>query len=300
MKWVEYMQAYTFNIKHKKGQLNRVADALSRRLLIVQEIQLRSIGVDSFRDLFPDDEEFLNSYKVYKESQNIFHSEYPDFTLQDGLLFRGGQLCVPRGSIRENLIQEKHNGSFSSHFGVNKTQELVQRYYYWIGMNQDVRKYVETCIVCQKAKATSSNVSLYQPLPIPNKPWESISMDFVVGLPRAKQGFDRIYVIVDRFSKMANFVPCKTTHDACHIAHLFFKEVIRIYGLPMIIVSERDSKFMSHFWKTLWQKLGTNLSFGSSYHPQIHGKTEVVNRSLGNQLRCLTKEYGQTWDQVLS
>lgn len=125
-------------------------------------------------------------------------------------------------------------------------------------------------------------------------------MDFVVGLPRTKQGFDNIYVIVVRFSKMAHFVPCKTTHDACHIAQLFFKEVIRTHGLPMSIVSDRDSKFMSHFWKILWQNLGTNISFGSAYHPQIDGQTEVVNRSLGNLLRCLTKEYGHTWDQLLA
>lgn len=178
---------------------------------------------------------------------------------------------MPRSSLRENLIQEKHNGSLSGHFGVNKTQELVQRYYYWPRMNQYVRKYVETCIVCQKAKGTSSNASLYQPLLTPNRPWECISMDFVVGFPRTKQGFDSIYVIVDMFSKMAHFVPCKTTHDACHISQFFFKEVIRIHGFPMSIISDRDSNFMSHFSKTLWQKPGTNLSFGSAYHPQIDG-----------------------------
>ena len=92
-------------------------------------------------------------------------------------------------------------------------------------------------------------------------------MDFVVGLPKTKQEYDNIYVIVDTFSKMAHFVSCKTIHDACQIAHLFFKEVVRIHGLPMSIVSDRDTKFMSHFWKTLWKKLGTNLSFGSTYHP---------------------------------
>lgn len=91
---------------------------------------------------------------------------------------------------------------------------------------------------------------------------------------------------------MAHFVPCKTTHDACDIANLFFIEVVRIHGLPLNIVSDRDTKFMSHFWKTLWHKFDTNLSFGSSYHPQIDGQTKVVNISLENFLRCLTKEYG--------
>lgn len=153
MKWAEYMQAYTFTIRHKKSQLNRVVDALSQRLLTVQENKLRSIGVDSFKDLYPDDEDLSNAYEVCKEYQNHFHSEFSDYTLENGLLFKGRQLCVPRGSLRKNLIQEKHNGSLSGHFEVNKTQELVQRYYYWPRMNQYVRKYVETCIICQRPRA---------------------------------------------------------------------------------------------------------------------------------------------------
>ena len=96
-------------------------------------------------------------------------------------------------------------------------------------------------------------------------------MDFVVGLPKTKQGFDSVFFIVDRFSKMAHFVPCKTTQDACSIANFLFREVVRIHGIPLRIVSDRDTKFMTHFWKTLWHKLGTNLSFGFSYHPQMDG-----------------------------
>ena len=85
------------------------------------------------------------------------------------------------------------------------------------------------------------------------------------------QKYDSVYVIVDRFSKMDHFVPCKTTHDVCAIDNLFFREVVRIHGLPLSIMSNIDSKFMSHFWRTLWHKLGTNLSFGFSYHPQTDG-----------------------------
>lgn len=120
-----------------------------------------------------------------------------------------------------------------------------------------------------------------------------------MGLPRTRQGFDNIFVIVDRFSKMAHFVPCKSTNDASHIANLFFKEVVRIHGLPSSIISDRDVKFQGHFWRTLLKKLGINLSFSFAYHPQIDGQTEVVNRSLGNLLRCLTKQYAQAWDSIL-
>lgn len=98
--------------------------------------------------------------------------------------------------------------------------------------------------------------------------------------------------MVDRFSKIGEFIPCKTTHDVSHIEHLVFKKIVRIDGLTLNIVSEIDVTFMSHFWKTLWNRLGTNYSFRSANHPWTDGQTEVVNRVLGILLRCLTKEYG--------
>jgi hypothetical protein len=136
-------------------------------------------------------------------------------------------------------------------------------------------------------------------LPIPERPWDAISMDFVLGLPRTQRGFDSIFVVVDRFSKMAHFIPCQKTNDATHDENLFFKEVVRLHGLHRSIFSDRDTKFVGHFWRTLWKNMGMNLSFNSSYHPQINGKSEVVNRSLGNLLRILVTEHHNQWEKIL-
>ena len=111
-----------------------------------------------------------------------------------------------------------------------------------------------------------------------------------LGLPKTQSGNDSIFVVVDRFSKMAHFIPCYKTSDATHISNLMFNEIFRLHGLPKSIVSDRDTKFTRYFWRTLWKKMGTILKFSSSYHPQIGGQTKVVNISMGNILRSLTSE----------
>ena len=157
-------------------------------------------------------------------------------------------------------------------------------------MRIDVTKYCANCITCLQAKSKVHPHGLYTPLSVPLSPWVDISMDFVLGLPRTRRGNDSIYVVVDRFSKMAHFILCHKTDDASHVVNLFFREVVRLHSMPKTIVSDRDGKFLSYFWKTLWAKLGTKLLFSTTCHPQIDGQTEVVNRTLGVLLRTIIKK----------
>lgn len=158
-----------------------------------------------------------------------------------------------------------------------------------------VGKYILRCDTCHWAKLTFHKGE-YKPLPVASHLWEHLSMDFIVALPRTQRGKDAIMVVVDTFSKMAHFVACTKTADAKHIAHLYFTEIVRLHGIPRSIVSDRDSKFRSTFWTSLWHLLGTHLLFSTAYHPQTDGQTEVTNKTLGAILRSLVKRNTKHWD----
>lgn len=219
--------------------------------------------------------------------------------MHDGFLFRANKLCVPNCSIRLLLLQEAHACGLMGHLGYKKIYELLSDHFYWSRIRRHVERFAQRCTTCHKAKSKLNPHGLYTPLPTPSVPWEDISMDFVLGLPRTKRGRDSIFVVVDRFSKMAHFIPCHISDDASHVADLFFREIVRLHGVPKTIVSDRDVKFISYFWKTLWAKLGTKLLFSTTCHPQTDGQTEVVNRTLSTLLRMMIKKNLKEWEDCL-
>lgn len=166
-------------------------------------------------------------------------------------------------------------------------------------MENDVQDILKRYGTCQVAKSHSLPHALYTPLPIPTTPWVDVSLDFILGLTKTQRNKDSIIVVLDRFSKMSHFIPCNKTNDATHIAELCFREVARLQGIPRSIVSNRDTKFLSHFWITLWRKLGTKLKFSTTCRPQTNGQIEVINGTLRTLLSALIKPHAKAWDLIL-
>ncbi|KAK8916805.1 hypothetical protein KSP39_PZI022608 [Platanthera zijinensis] len=295
-KWVSYLQEYTFVLKHCKGTENRVADALSRVILVLSQMRTQVIGFERVKDDYSSCPDFSGIYDVIRSDP---HHDETDYLIRDGYLFRGTRLCIPRTSLRNFIVWELHGGGLGGHFGRDKTRALVEERFYWPGMKRVIAQIVSSCRTCQVAKGNKQPAGLYTPLPVPSIPWDDVSMDFVLGLPRTFRKHDSILVVVYRFSKMAYFIPCNKTDDASHIARIYYKEVVAHRGIPKTIVTDRDVKFTSYFWKSLWRLLGTKLLFSTAYHPQTDGQTEVVNRSLGNLLRCLVGDHQGNWDLIL-
>jgi hypothetical protein len=153
-------------------------------------------------------------------------------------------------------------------------------------MKREIVEYISRCMECQKVKTEHMHPTrLLQPLPIPEWKWEVVIMDFIMGFPRTEKIHDSIMVEVDKLTKYAHFIPLKTTHKAANVADIFMKEVVGLHGIPKTIVSDRDPKFTSNFWKGLFKGFRMNLNFSTSYHPETDGQTERVNRVIEDMLR---------------
>ncbi|KAF1326243.1 Retroelement pol polyprotein, partial [Globisporangium splendens] len=223
------------------------------------------------------------------------------FEKRNGLLFLRTKhpvlrLCVPNSSkLVTDVIQEFHDAPVAAHPGVRRTQLKAAQWYYWPALEKDIHEYVGSCQTCARWKSNNrKKIGLMMPIPTPQECWDVVSMDFITGLP-VSEGFDAIFVTVDKLSKRPKYHPTHSTADAEGTAKVFFEAVVRHHGLPKVIISDRDPKFTSDFWKSLTKLMGIKLSMTTSHRAQADGQTERQNLVLEDALRCMVSYHGDDW-----
>lgn len=299
--WSAKLLGYDFEIVYKPGNLNRGADALSR---VNEEGGLCQIHT---RIQWEEEEIVKREAATDPQLQQIIkdlqidETSRPGYEFRQGVLLYEGRLVLSKHStLIPRMLEEFHTTPQGGHSGFYRTYRRLAANLYWIGMKNTIQDFVKGCDVCQRQKyMASSPGGLLQPLPIPDRIWEDLSMDFITGLPKSK-GYEAILVVVDRLSKYAHFVPLKHPYTARVIAEVFVKEVVRLHGIPLSIVSDRDPIFMSNFWQELFKLQGTKLKVSTAYHPETDGQTEVVNRCLETYLRCFIADQPKTWSMWMA
>ncbi|CAL2244419.1 unnamed protein product [Prunus armeniaca] len=195
--------------------LSRPPKPVSSALLVAMQIQ--PIVHSEYAKGYDTDIDFNSAYAKLQQGKTS------EFQLNDGLMYKGTQLCIPKDGDRLQWICEAHTSKVAGHFKVKKTLLNLRRYVYWPKMHLDVSRYIRRCVLCNTSKPSNRKLGLYLPLPVPSPPWESISMDFLGGLPTTKSGNDYLFMVVDRFSKMVILIPCKKTVIGEGAAKLFFQ-----------------------------------------------------------------------------
>ena len=204
-------------------------------------------------------------------------------------------------NVKLQILRELHCVPYSGHPGFARTLEIVKQSFYWRHMSQDVRDFVINCPVCQMEKGSHLKpAGKLMPLKLPTRKWDHVALDFVTGMPE-EDGMDTICTVVDKATKMCHFIPCSEKITAKETAKLYWQHVGRLHGIPSVLISDRDPRFTSRFWRELWRLLGTDLRMGSGFHPQSSGQVERFNQLLEQTLRCVVHQYGEQrrWTEIL-
>ena len=224
-------------------------------------------------------------------------------TRRDGLWYHGPGLVIPDAySLRRKIMFELHDAQYSGHGGTTKTYRAILKMFWWPRLKPEVTRYVSTCATCQRNKSSNKRpAGLLQPLPIPDGPWDSVSMDFITDLPKTPDGYNAILVFVDRLTKMTHLAKCKTNVDSEGTAQLFVDHVWKYHGMPLHLVSDRGSTFVGTFMTEVLRLVGTKHNRSTAFHPQTDGATERINRVLEDMMRHYVGEIAHNeWDTCLS
>jgi transposase InsO family protein len=244
----------------------------------------------------------IGDAKIQEIKDLITEGRGPEFTEDEqGTIWFKDMICLPDiDSLRETILKEAHDSDYSIHPGSTKMYQDLKQKYWWYGLKIDVAAHVAMCDVCQSVKAEHQRLAgLLHPLKIPEWKWEEIGMDFITGLPRTQKGYDAIWVIVDRLTKVAHFIRVKITYKGSQLAELYMARIVYLHGVPKKIVSDRGSQFTSRIWRSFNENMNTKLNFSTTYHPQTDGQTESTNQVLEDMLRACSLQHGGSWDKSL-
>ena len=335
-RWSEFLSGFNMVIRFRPGRLGTKPDALTRRPdLYLKEggKDFGKVNPLNFKPIFSSEtlSESLRAsvllptalrgviaMDVDKLNKEIISALDADETVQSyladihnkqysrwskdtfGFVRIDGRIYVPpSGNLRLRVLRAYHDHPVSGHFGINKTLALIRREYTWPDVRTFVTDYCRSCTTCSRNKAKRHKpYGLLRQLPVPSRPWNSISMDFIEHLPES-EGFTAILVVVDRFTKQSIFIPTHDTITSAQLAELFVVHVFSKHGVPSHVTSDRGSEFVSHFFRSLGKALDMKLHFTSGYHPEGDGQTERVNQTLEQYLRIFTNYQQDNWSSLL-
>jgi hypothetical protein len=297
-KWITKLLGYDFVVEYKKGVENRVADALSRKEgweegIILSLLTIPIAGwVEQLKHQYGEDEILQQLLERWNKNE----LDTRRYSVRDGLLLYKQKILLGQSpELKAQVLNFVHSDLMAGHSGYDKTLQRAKRDFYWKGMRKEIKKFIRECDICQQTKYENTYpAGLLQPLPIPNRIWTDITMDFVEGLPPS-HGHSVVLVVVDRLSKYCHFTSLSHPYTATKVAQLFIQNIFKLHGMPQSIISDRDPIFTSLFWQELFRLQGTSLKLSTSYHPQTDGQTEVVNKCLENYLRCFAADRPTQW-----
>ena len=333
VRWSEYLNQFNLVIRFRPGRLGEKPDSLTRRWDVYPKggnSDYAVVNPQNYRPVFTQDQlraslrasalagpviqnaVILDLDQLHSDIRDALATDSvsaahlptpsdPKWTLApDGLLRRYDRIYVPdSNNLRLRILQYSHDHILAGHFGQNKTLQLVRQQYFWPNLRTFVQNYCKSCTTCMRSKSQRHKpYGTLQQLPIPEKPWNSISMDFIEQLP-VSSGFTSILVVVDRLSKQSIFIPTTDTINSAELARLFVIHVFSKHGVPEHVTSDRGSEFVSRFFRSLGTALDMRLHFTSGYHPEGDGQTERVNQTLEQYLRIFTNYQQDNWSDLL-